>query len=289
MKLDSVKNKNFVITGGGTGLGKEMAKILLENKANVAIIGRRLEPLTKFASEFESQKKKGGKLFTIQGDISTKEGCEKVLQKIKTTLGNYEILINNAGVFFSGKFEDTEFSDIDKMLDTNLKGLIYFTKLSLPNIRAAKKPAIINISSIAGKVGMPFMTIYSTTKFAVAGFTEALRRELVDQVKVIGVYPSGISTGFMGEAQSKLQKSKFKFDKPDNVALRIIEGFVKGEDEIIIGDHSKSTVFWNTANKKTVDNSFRKMKTKIMSAVNGASSEKEKIFPVDKKVFKSNK
>jgi len=283
MVINELRNKNVVITGGSSGIGKEMAKILLENKANVAVIGRRPALLSEFAAEIESQKKKGGKLVVIQGDVSTSDGCDKIIHKLRSVFGKFDILINSAGVYYSGKFEESETAHIENMINTNIKGVINMTRLALPEMRSAKKPAVINIASIAGKVGMPYMSIYSASKFAVAGLSEALRRELNGQVRVCCVYPSGISTGFMGEAEEKLSAGAMTFDKPEVVAERILSGFMKGKDEIYIGKHTESSVFWNTVNKKTVDSSIAKMKSKLMSAASGASSEKNKVLPVDKK------
>lgn len=278
MVANLFRKKTVLITGGGTGLGSALAKKLAFDKADIIIVGRRLDKLEEVVEDITNNKKKSGKIIAVQGDISTKDGLAAVMTGIKKTGLGVDILINNAAVYFGGKFEQLTQEEVGQIISTNIWGSIMLTHLLIDQILANKRSGIINISSFAGKVGLPFQSVYSASKYALAGFTESLQREYAGKLNILGVYPSGIKTDFMGSATKKLEKMKFNFNTPDVVAEKIIEAYNLQKKSLILGKKEKSFIFWNKFNSKSVDKSFQKLKGQILSAVNGASSEIGKVF-----------
>jgi short-subunit dehydrogenase len=262
------KNKIVVVTGGGTTFGKSLARELVFQKADVVLVGNKKEDLLKFIKELELVKKKIGRVFAVVGDMSTKEGCEAVLRDIKKVAGTFEILINNSCIMSAGKFEDVKLDEIKKVIDTNVTGTILLTKLALPIIRSNKKPGIINISTFEGKVGVPFFTTFSASQYAINGFTEALQREFAgDTLRIMSVTTAGIKTEENEGAAQKLGKIGFSYESPDEVSRKIIEAYNGLRKELVLGKKERGLIFWNSITKKSIDNKFKKIKTKILNAI----------------------
>ncbi|OHD08417.1 MAG: hypothetical protein A2086_07665 [Spirochaetes bacterium GWD1_27_9] len=268
MNTNLFRNKVVVITGASKGLGKALAIELALSKADVVLVGRKKDSLIKIVKEIEQLKKKTGRLFVVSGDISTKEGCDLLIRDIKKASGNFDILINNASNFSIGKFEDEKVENIKKIIDTNVTGTITFTKLALPILKLSKKPGIINISGFAGKVALPYLSLFTATKFAITGFSEALQREYAgDSLKIMTVYPAGIKTETTQEFAPKFEKIGFTYDKPEDIANKIIEAYNSLRKELVLGKKERSLSFWNGFNKNSVDNKFKNLKQKISSIV----------------------
>jgi NADP-dependent 3-hydroxy acid dehydrogenase YdfG len=184
--------KTILITGGTSGIGKAMAEIFAKNGYDVIITGRRkdrMDELTKQLSETYDTTVKG-----LVFDVRNKKDVEKAMKSLGNDLKKVDILINNAGKakgfdpIHSGNFDHWE-----EMIDTNVKGLLYMTRLVSPHMVANKSGHIINIGSIAGKEAYPNGNVYCATKFAVDGLTKAMRMDLhTHNVRVSQIAPAHV-------------------------------------------------------------------------------------------------
>ncbi|HOV15241.1 MAG TPA: SDR family NAD(P)-dependent oxidoreductase, partial [Spirochaetota bacterium] len=200
--------------------------------------------------------------------MSTKEGCEFIIRDAKKIAGTFEILINNNSIFSAGKFEDEKPEVIKKIIDVNVTGTILLTKLSMSTLKSNKKPGIINICSFYGKVGMPYFSVYASTKFAIAGFTESLQREYQGEpLRIMGVYTSGIKGDSATQKVENMSKLGFTFEEPTEVAKKIVDGYNELQKEIVLGKKERGLIFWNVLRKKSVDESIKKIKPKILTSI----------------------
>src|SRR3954465_889726 len=191
-------NKVVVVTGGSGGIGKATVELLLQKGARVATCGRDYEKLYELQTHYP-----GKPLHVAAADVSKEEDCNKFIASVIKTFGTIDILINNAGVSMRALFKDVEFDTLRALMDINFWGTVYCTKFALDEI-IKNKGSVIGVSSIAGFRGLPGRTGYSASKFAVNGFLEALRTEVVDDgVNVMWVCPGFTSSNIRNVALDK--------------------------------------------------------------------------------------
>ena len=177
-------SKIVLITGATSGIGKEIANCLAENKYKVYGTGRNIKNLTD--NDF---------LKFLYMDVRDEDSINKSVNQIIKDEGKIDILINNAGIGIAGALEDIPFDEIYNAYETNLFGTIRVTKKIIPYMRNNKGGLIINISSIGGIIGLPFQSVYSSSKFAIESITEALRIELNNfGIKVCMIEPGDYNT-----------------------------------------------------------------------------------------------
>lgn len=214
--------RNILITGASSGIGKACAYRFASSGDNVIITGRRVDRLRSIAKELEE--KFNIHCLALQMDV---QKAESVINTIKSVPANFlpiDVLINNAGLA-SGldAIQNGDLSDWDKMIDTNIKGLLYTTKTSLPYMKASQSPHIINIGSIAGKEVYANGNVYCATKFAVDALTKAMRTDLLNEgIKVTQIAPGAVETEF----------SLVRFGQNADKAKKVYQGFepLKAED-----------------------------------------------------------
>lgn len=229
-------NKTVIITGGSSGLGFSVAKALLEKSCFVHILAHNEENLAQAAESLDSEK-----LHTHLCDVADFESVHQVV----TTIGDSDILINCAGVWHTSQLVDCQADAIDKLIDTNLKGTIYTTRLVLPYLLKKEAAAIINVSSTHGLKVTAETSIYDASKWGVAGFTKAMQVELWDSnVKVIGFYPGGMRTNFFKKGGD--QKDNKGWMNTDKVADIIVFALEQDEtmsmDEIVLNKRVKQNM-----------------------------------------------
>lgn len=188
----NLKGKNVVITGGGRGLGKSVAIALANEGANIGITGRNEENLRKTTEELEKQ---GVKSVYSVFDVANNEEVKNGIKSIAEQLGGIDILINNAGVGDFGSFEDMPEETWEKVIQTNLFGVYYVAKATLPYLKQSKEADIINVASTAGLKGAPNMSAYCASKAAVISLSQSLMAELRKLgIRVFTLTPSTIAT-----------------------------------------------------------------------------------------------
>lgn len=205
--------KNILITGTSSGFGKATADHL--TKLGYRVVGTSRNPS---ATE--------GNHRQIQLDVRDDESVRLAVAKAVEIMGGIDVLVNNAGYGLSGPIENTSIEEAQAQLDTNFFGAFRMTKVVLPHMRKQNKGLIINIGSLAGIAGMPFQGFYSASKFALEGFTEALRME----VKPFGIHALNIDPGdYHTSATANRQMVKNISDVYKNRCDRIIAYYKRDE------------------------------------------------------------
>ena len=240
--MKKFKDKIAVITGAGSGIGQALA-IELAKKGAVLILS---DKNTDTLSETESMIKAfGAKCFTYVVDVSDENAIIDFTNKVLKEHKHIDLLFNNAG-FALGKIsmKEVKMEDFKKIMDVNVYGVVNHTKLFLDTLLARPEAVIVNISSLFGLVGIADQVPYCTSKFAVRGFTEALRMELINtNVEVYCVHPGGINTNIYRNAVHYEQNASLdaKFQKalertsPEQAAKVILKSIENKNERILIG------------------------------------------------------
>lgn len=242
-----LKDKVVVITGGTEGIGKALVSQCLEKSARVATCGRTEEKLINLKSEMNSDN-----LLALQCDVSDEKECEKFIQQVITHFGQIDVLINNAGISMRSLFKDVSLETMKKVMDINFWGSVNCTKYALDSL-LRQKGIIVGISSIAGYRGLPGRSGYSASKFAMNGWLEALRSELLDSgVHVMWVAPgftqSNVRKAALTKDTSKQGESPLNESKlmtADECATQIIRAIEKRKRTLVMTFQGKQTVFIN--------------------------------------------
>ena len=209
--------KVVVITGGRRGIGKSIVDKFLTEGYFVASCSKNEVNLDK------------PNLLLMKCDVSKLSDVKKFYNKVIKKFSSVDILVNNAGVAFNRKLEEVSIDEIDLTLDTNLKGLIYFTKIFLDKLKESNG-FIINIASVAGLKGYSDLSVYCASKFGVVGFSESLRKEL-KKVKVYCICPGPVAT----DMWTGLGWIKYPgITKPSNIADKVFDCVVNKPKDLII-------------------------------------------------------
>lgn len=205
-------NKTVLITGGSEGLGFALAKQFLEQGAQVLICGRNQDKLDKAKKLLNNPQ-----LSTFRCDVTDYFQVQLMAKNIT----KLDILINNAGIYLEAPLADSSPQEITNVIDTNLKGLIYTTKVFLPLLQKRPESFIVNIASTKALEPAQNLSIYCASKYAVHGFTESLKLEIKEgNVKIFSFYPPSMSTDF--HTKTGVAKDKSVWMTPEAAAEVII-------------------------------------------------------------------
>lgn len=241
------KDKVVVITGGSDGIGKALADALIRQGAKVAACGRNQDKL------YDLQMLHPGKhLHTMVADVSNYNDCKNFIDTTIQVFGGIDILINNAGISMRALLKDLNVEVIQKVMEVNFNGTLFCTKLALDSI-IKRKGTIVGVSSIAGFRGLPGRSGYSASKFAINGFLEALRTEMIDsEVNVMWVCPGFTSSNIRNAALDKQGKSQgespmdeSKMMSSERCADLILKAIEKRKRTLVLTFTGKRTVFMN--------------------------------------------
>ena len=257
---DFFKNKVIAITGGSEGIGKALVDALIPLGAKIATCGRNQDKLYSLQVQYSNQL-----LHTMVADVSRYDDCKKFIQSTIETFGGIDILINNAGISMRALLKDAEVDVIKKVMDVNFFGTVYCTKLALDSI-IEKKGTIVGVSSIAGYRGRPGRSGYSASKFAVNGWLEAIRTELLDTgVNVMWVCPgftrSNIRNAALnskGYAQGESPLNERDLMSSQDCANHIIKAIEKKKRTLVLSFSGLQTVFMNKFFPSLTDKLVRK-------------------------------
>ncbi|QSQ18937.1 SDR family NAD(P)-dependent oxidoreductase [Pyxidicoccus parkwayensis] len=244
--MKTVKNRVAAITGAGSGIGRATAVLLARNGCNVALSDVNEQGLAETAELCRAQ---GVKVDAARVDVAKREGVHDWADAVARNLGAVHVVVNNAGVALGATIEDTKYEDFEWLMNINFWGVVYGTKAFLPHLRAAGEGHIVNVSSVFGLIGVPTQAAYNSAKFAVKGFTEALRQELEVEGVPIGVtcvHPGGIKTNIARNARMTYRKgwtderSSSDFEKsfattPEKAASDILAAILKNRRRQLIG------------------------------------------------------
>ena len=225
-----IENKVALVTGSTTGLGRELAWQLCAMDAWVVLNGRDQGKLEKTAQEFRES---GFEVAAVQGDVSSPADCQKIINKCIDAFGRLDILISNAGVSSGGLFAETTPETFRKVFDINTLGTIFITRSALPHIQNTGG-SIVMISSLAGLVGLPFSSLYCSSKMALTAIAQALQVELADSDVHVGIVYAGFLEnapekrviGPKGELQPTGERNTIRvqpMDKASKAIIRVIQ------------------------------------------------------------------
>jgi NADP-dependent 3-hydroxy acid dehydrogenase YdfG len=207
--------KNILITGATAGFGKAIAQLFAANGYDVIISGRRAERLQELKKELEGRL--GIQVLTACFDVRDKQAVQVAIANIMQQVNHIDILVNNAGLASGlASIEEGDTDDWDKMIDTNVKGLLYVTRCIAPLMKARRKGHIINIGSTASQLAYKNGNVYCATKFAVDALSQSMRIDLLEYgIKVTAINP--------GMAETEFSLVRFKGDTER--AAKVYEGF----------------------------------------------------------------
>jgi NADP-dependent 3-hydroxy acid dehydrogenase YdfG len=189
---DNIKGKVVVITGASSGLGEATARLLSAQGANVVLGARREDRLQAVVRELMER---GGKATAMQIDVADRQQVKAFVDRAVQTYGRIDVMINNAGLMPQSLLERLKVDDWDRMIDVNIKGVLYGIAAALPFMQKQKTGHFINVSSVAGhKVG-PGSTVYAATKHAVLALSEGLRQEVKPyNIRTTVISPGAVAT-----------------------------------------------------------------------------------------------
>ena len=246
MSMQTVTGKVVVITGAGSGIGRELALRAARGGALLAISDWNAAGL---AESVDLVKGVGAReVRSDVVDVSDRAGMGRWADAVVDQLGRVDMVVNNAGVSATGHFEEMSYDDFDWIVGVNLMGVVHGTKEFLPHLIASGDGALVNISSLFGLISVPGQSAYNATKYAVRGFTEAIREEMLvsrHPVTVTCVHPGGIKTaisrngrktaGQDADALDDLFERKLARMTPDKAARIILDGALAGKARVLVG------------------------------------------------------
>lgn len=247
-----------LITGASQGIGKATALLFARQGYDVVLAARQCDRLQSVAQEVQAL---GRTALAIPTDVRDVDQVKALVTKALEQYDAIDVLINNAGIYSSGSVEDFSLSDWHQTIDTNLWGYIHPIQALLPHFLTRGSGTIVNLSSIGGKVPIPYLVPYCTSKFAVTGLTESLHSELKPKgIHVCGIYPSVIKSSLMeraifrgnDEEDAQARRKQLEqvintpvVEKPEDVAAAIWDGVKNQRAEVLVGSANMSKGAYN--------------------------------------------
>jgi short-subunit dehydrogenase len=241
------KDKVVAITGGSDGIGRALVNAFIHAGARVATCGRNYDKLYTLQLEHSNVM-----LHTITCDVSKEMDCKRFIDSTLKTFGSIDILINNAGISMRSLFQDADLEVLRRVMDVNFYGAVYCTRYALPALLQSKG-VVVGVSSIAGYRGLPGRSAYSASKFALQGWLEALRVELLQTgVHVMWVCPGytasnirRVALNSQGQPQGESPLEEEKLMQAPEVAAAIMKAIENRKRTLVISFTGKRTIFMN--------------------------------------------
>jgi short-subunit dehydrogenase len=229
-----LNEKVVIITGASSGIGRALAFAFARRAARVVLVARREDRLEAVRREIEPYT---SDVLTLPADVTDDQQLQNVVNRTLETFGRIDVLVNNAGVMPGGALADHAPDRIERTLRVNLWSAIRLTQLVLPHMLANHHGYVLNIGSGLGRTAMPAFAPYVASKYGLAGFTDALRRELDGTgIQLTLILPTWTHTEMLTpEAEDLVRRYGFRVDDPDNVAERSVLALVHGDHEVILG------------------------------------------------------
>jgi NADP-dependent 3-hydroxy acid dehydrogenase YdfG len=235
---ENIEGKVVVITGGSSGLGEATARHLAAKGAVVAIAARRADRLETIVSEIEAA---GGKAKALQVDVTDKRQVDQLIADVVAAFGRIDVLVNNAGLMAIAPMSQGRTDEWDRMIDINVKGLLYGIAAALPIFERQGSGHFVNIASVAGiKVFSPGGTVYSASKFAVRAISEGLRHEVGGTIRTTiispGLVASELKYGSSDETSRANVVELYKQEIPADSVARAIAYAIEQPAEVDVNE-----------------------------------------------------
>jgi NAD(P)-dependent dehydrogenase (short-subunit alcohol dehydrogenase family) len=244
-----LKGRTAVITGAANGIGRAIAVSLAGRGCHLALADINEEGLTGTAELIRDH---GVRVSRHRFDVSDRVAVAQFPDRVAAEHGGVDVLVNNAGVAVGGTFEQVSDEDFEWLFEINFWGVVRMTRAFMPLLRASEDARVVNLSSIYGVVAPPEQTAYAASKFAVRGFSEALRHELEgSRVGVTVVHPGGIATSIAenarlpaGVTEDEIEQRRRKYRKllrlpPEIAGETIVRGIERRQERVLIGSDAK--------------------------------------------------
>lgn len=241
MTRREIADSRAVITGASSGIGRAIAVELARHGADLVISARRRERLEQVAAEIVGL---GRRAETVAGDLTDAHVRQAVLASAEQKFGGLDVLVNSAGVAALGPFEDANPDRLRQIFELNFFSLVELTRAALPALRRGRKPMVVNIGSILGHLAVPHLSEYSAAKFAVRGFSDALRAELHGSgVDVLLVSPATVETEIWERMLEETAPTAWRAPRglaPAAVAIATVRAIRRGRREVLPGLEAKA-------------------------------------------------
>jgi short-subunit dehydrogenase len=239
------EGRTVVITGASSGFGRGVAVAMAARGANVVLAARRTELLEEVAAEARAA---GGQALVVTTDVSRPADMARLATAAETTFGRVDVWINNAGVGALGRFDETPIADHERIVDVNLKGVIYGSHVALRRFRRQGSGVLINMGSVVSQVPMPYYASYVATKHAVLGLDAALNQELRANgergVRVVTIMPWAADTPWFDHAANYTGRRPVKIvpDGPEVIVNAVLHAALHPRDRVAPGLKAKSAL-----------------------------------------------
>ena len=223
-----------VVTGASSGIGAAIARDFALRGTRVALLARRVARLEALARDIERD---GGEAFSVRCDVDDPAAVDAAVRQVINRYGSVDVLVNAAGYGRHVLFKDHPVDDVERMMRTNYLGAVYAVKAALPAMRAQGRGWIVNVASIAGRLAQPDEAVYSATKFAVAGLSEALAYELEPLgIRVLAVYPGLVRTEMITPAVLARMPGRVATTaiEPADVSRAVLRALERGRREVTV-------------------------------------------------------
>jgi len=231
--MTALDKQRVILTGATGGIGAELAKQLLQQGCYIGLVGRSKEKLEQLLEQLDGREN----VAIIVADINYAEERQLIMDKMNKLFKGYDLLINTAGLMDFTSFTEQTDERINAIFQTNVIAPMQLCRAVLPAMIFQNKGHIINIGSIFGSIGFAWFTTYSSTKFALRGFSEALRRELAETpVKVSYIAPRAVKTSLNSSAVYNMASEiNMNMDQPEAVAKQIVSSIIKQHKNKYLG------------------------------------------------------
>lgn len=254
MAVRNLAGMRLLVTGASEGIGRAIAKEAVKRGCRVLAVARKQPDLDSLAAEVIAE---GGKLEVLAGDITRGDDHRAMADAMTARFGGADVLVNNAGIGATGHFMDSDPDTLRRIFETNYFGTVELIRVFIPLLKAGNRPAIVNVSSVLGRKGWPGRSLYSASKFALAGFSDALRAEL-DRfgVGVIVINPGLTQTNFsknLLERKARVQLDHLRGMTAETVAIKTLDQLAADRDELTLTRQGRLLVFFNRFAPRLID------------------------------------
>jgi short-subunit dehydrogenase len=235
-----IAGSRILITGASQGIGKALTGEAVRRGGRVLAVARSADLLEQLCEPLRDAR---GALHVLAGDVTSPDDRRRMAAAVQEHFGALDVLVNNAGIGATGHFAEAGPDRLRIIMEVNFFGTTETTRALLPLLRGGSRPAVVNISSIAGKRAIPARSEYSASKFAVQGFSEALRAELAkDGIDVLVICPGLTQTNFsknMLEQKAKMQMDHLRGMTSEQVAVAALRAIERGRSEVCLTFQAK--------------------------------------------------